>query len=681
MSHTRRLAAIMFTDIEGYTALMQRSEAEAVKIRHRHREVFKPVTAQFDGQIIQYYGDGTLSIFGSAVSAVKCACELQRLFQQSPKVPVRIGIHVGDIILTEDDIIGDSVNLASRVESMAVAGSVLISDKVVEEIKNQEDLVVKYLGSFLFKNDQKKRDIYALDSPDLVVPESHQLGGKVVSQSKPEKAKVVENPGKNDKKDVFISYAQVDDESLTEEESGWISTFDKALRKRTAQLLGYQPGIWREPKSKDPLPDEVFNDFPKLKVMISIISPRYLESRDCLTELKEFYKIVSQKGGVKIDNKWRIFKVIKTPVPNDQHPPETQGIVGYEFFEVDENGHFREFNLDKGSPSYYQFLERFEDVAQDLTQVIRSLEAGETKTESVLAKEVVPKAVKAVYLAKTTSELNAVRDNIRRDLEMNGFKVLPEQELPLDHRFKEVVQENLGQCQLAIQLVSSKYGLVPEDEEHSVPNLQYELCVEAGLPCLIWMPDDLKTEDPRQQTFLDKLQTEAPNHENTEVLNAELEEFKTHMMDTLDNLEEDVIEVVETDSGPPRVYLIYDKADTEEALVIDDYLYDQGFEVLTPLFDGTEPELRETHKDNLRTCDAALIYHGDGSEFWLNAKINDLRKAPGYGRSKPMAKKAVYISGARNSSKERFRSRELEVIKQFDTFSGDNLRSFNEMLG
>ena len=141
MAQERRLVAIMFTDIEGYTALMQRSEAIAVQTRQRHREVFSPVTAKYGGKIIQYYGDGTLSILSSAISAVQCACELQQQFLQDPSIPVRIGIHIGDIIITEDDIIGDSVNLASRIESLAVAGSVLISDKVLEEIKNQAVLI------------------------------------------------------------------------------------------------------------------------------------------------------------------------------------------------------------------------------------------------------------------------------------------------------------------------------------------------------------------------------------------------------------------------------------------------------------------------------------------------------------------------------------------------------------
>ncbi len=179
MKASRRLCAIMFTDIEGYTRLMRESEARAVAIRQRHREVFQEHTRAFGGEIIHYYGDGTLSIFDSTVNAVRCAAALQRSFREDPALPVRIGIHTGDIIRTEDDIIGDSVNLASRVESLAVAGSVLVSGKVADEIRSHPDLPLQRLGKFLFKSEGKKREVYALDLPGLEIPKPKTIRGKL----------------------------------------------------------------------------------------------------------------------------------------------------------------------------------------------------------------------------------------------------------------------------------------------------------------------------------------------------------------------------------------------------------------------------------------------------------------------------------------------------------------------
>ncbi len=179
MGFERQLAAIMFTDIRGYTKLMQISEDKAIKMRTRHREIFEAVTAQFSGQIIQYYGDGTLSIFKSAVDAVRCGHALQTMFQQEPVIPVRIGIHMGDVVVTESDVIGDSVNVAARVESLGVPGSVLISGKVAGEIQNQDDLTTVSLGMFHFKNDAQPRHVYAMKLDGLVVPRRQDLEGKL----------------------------------------------------------------------------------------------------------------------------------------------------------------------------------------------------------------------------------------------------------------------------------------------------------------------------------------------------------------------------------------------------------------------------------------------------------------------------------------------------------------------
>src|SRR5215470_568068 len=148
MQATRQLAAIMFTDMEGYTALMQKNEQEAIERRNRHRHVFEKAMADHEGKIIQYYGDGTLSIFSSAIHAVNAGVAMQLLFRETPRVPLRIGIHIGDIAVDDSGVYGDGVNIASRIESFAVAGSVFISDKVFDEIKNQSAINTISMGVF-----------------------------------------------------------------------------------------------------------------------------------------------------------------------------------------------------------------------------------------------------------------------------------------------------------------------------------------------------------------------------------------------------------------------------------------------------------------------------------------------------------------------------------------------------
>jgi class 3 adenylate cyclase/TolB-like protein/Tfp pilus assembly protein PilF len=164
----RQLVAIMFTDIEGYTSLMQKDESKAITYRDRHREVFDVTTKKFDGRILQYYGDGTLSTFPSAIDAVQCGIEMQLAFRKKGlRIPIRIGIHSGDIIVTDQDIIGDAVNVASRIEALAKTGSVYISEKVYDEIKNQPELQTTSLGFHTLKSVTKPIEIFSAFNYEL----------------------------------------------------------------------------------------------------------------------------------------------------------------------------------------------------------------------------------------------------------------------------------------------------------------------------------------------------------------------------------------------------------------------------------------------------------------------------------------------------------------------------------
>ena len=180
----RRLAAIMFNDIVGYTALMQADEVLAKKKRDRHRTVLHQALNSWNGDIIQHYGDGTLCIFQSALEAVNCAIEIQQQLVQPPEVPLRIGIHTGDIVRDEEGIYGDGVNLASRIESMATSGSVLISGKVHDEIKNHREVSSRPLGEFELKNVSKPVELYAIANDRIRVPKGAELQGKGLERIK-----------------------------------------------------------------------------------------------------------------------------------------------------------------------------------------------------------------------------------------------------------------------------------------------------------------------------------------------------------------------------------------------------------------------------------------------------------------------------------------------------------------
>ena len=174
---SRRLAAVMFTDVVGYTTMMQEDEEVALNARRRHREALERIVSEAGGEVLQLFGDGGLSIFPSSVNAVKAATELQQTFREEPEVPVRIGIHQGDVELDEFGAAGNAVNIASRIESLSPPGGVLISEKVFAEVRNQPNIDTASLGLFYFKNVGEPIQLHAVQGGSLTVPEREQLGG------------------------------------------------------------------------------------------------------------------------------------------------------------------------------------------------------------------------------------------------------------------------------------------------------------------------------------------------------------------------------------------------------------------------------------------------------------------------------------------------------------------------
>lgn len=166
----RQLAAIVFTDIVGYTHLMHINEDHALLLRSRHRSVLLALHEKYGGEVLQFFGDGTLSIFHSSVNAVECSVEMQIEYKKDPEVPVRIGIHVGDISYDGTDAFGDGLNVAARIEPICEPGGVYISERVFEDIRNHAWLQAIHVGNFQLKNIAGDTPLYAISSKGMALP-------------------------------------------------------------------------------------------------------------------------------------------------------------------------------------------------------------------------------------------------------------------------------------------------------------------------------------------------------------------------------------------------------------------------------------------------------------------------------------------------------------------------------
>jgi len=167
----RRLAAIMVTDMVGYSALSQSDEARAMKLLETHRQLLRPVVQDFLGKEIKTLGDGFLIEFVSALDATRCAVEIQKAHKDynqtnvGNQFAVRIGIHIGDVIHQEDDVLGDAVNIAARIEPLAEPGGICVSEQVYAQVRNKVDYPMTKLPPQRLKNIEIPVEVYRVALP------------------------------------------------------------------------------------------------------------------------------------------------------------------------------------------------------------------------------------------------------------------------------------------------------------------------------------------------------------------------------------------------------------------------------------------------------------------------------------------------------------------------------------
>ncbi len=171
MSHTHQLAAIMFTDIVGYTALMGNDEEKAFDLLRKNRQVQRPLIQKYNGRWIKELGDGVLASFSNVTEAVLCAGHIQKTTGNIDNLKLRIGIHLGDVVFENDDVFGDGVNIASRLMAQAQSGSICISESAHSNVSNKKGITTNFLREELLKNVKDPIRIYEVNVDASVISE------------------------------------------------------------------------------------------------------------------------------------------------------------------------------------------------------------------------------------------------------------------------------------------------------------------------------------------------------------------------------------------------------------------------------------------------------------------------------------------------------------------------------
>jgi hypothetical protein len=195
----------------------------------------------------------------------------------------------------------------------------------------------------------------------------------------------------------------------------------------------------------------------------------------------------------------------------------------------------------------------------------------------------------------------------------------------------------------------------------------------------LWIPQGLSLSDERQRRLLDRIRLDRGMRPDTDLLETSFEDLRTLIAARLKESEKPAPVAAGTKPGMASLYLVYDQRD--EAIIgpWSDLLF-QSFEVVHPLFEGDEREVREAHEDALRQCDGVLLFYGSANEAWLRRKLTEVQKSPGNGRTKPAPELCVVQAPPRTPTKEKFRSHYCHVVPQWTGCDASLLQPFVEAL-
>lgn len=478
--------------------------------------------------------------------------------------------------------------------------------------------------------------------------------------------------------DVFISYSHRDDEPDPVLETRWVSDLHRALENRLGQILGRDVAVWRDPRMKgnEPLGEALDRRLAAATALVCVITPSFIASDWCRREVGSFGEACRDQGLEMVNGLSRVFKVLKTPVDLDKHPLSVQELVGYEFYTHDpETGYPQELQKAFGKEVQVQYWQRLNRLAYEISELLQVVEEAEVDSARIRPK---------IFLAETTRDLRDEREAVHTDLRRKGYRVLPERSLSAGPDLDEILAAQLRACDLSVHLVGEQRGPLTGSSGLSLVEAQLEAASRhARRGRILWLPPGLSPADPGQAELVKRLRE-----------GSDLGPSDDLVAGSLDKLQLTIDRALKSAAGreyrPPsepaeaearsRVYLICDALDDEAVGPLSDALFSSGYEVITPAFEGDESEIRLDDQENLKSCDAVMLYWGAASELWRRRRQRDVQKSWGYGRTRPLLSTAVYVAPPDRPEKRRFRTHDALVITALESAGEDLLEPFFDQL-
>jgi TIR domain len=493
------------------------------------------------------------------------------------------------------------------------------------------------------------------------------------------------------KPDIFISYSHIDNEDPPQ----WVDTFAKQLQLKVDSRWGVRAKIWKDERldGNDVLQPTILPVVKSATVIVSVVSPGYLQSPWCQTELKTFCD--ANKTGLTVNGKSRIFKVEKLPIDDPAKLgtiPELLDCTGEKFYTKSKDGK-KDVPVDPKRKA--EFANLVDNVALALTPLLGSL-VGERAR--------LPSTGLTIYLAATSSDLRAQAESLRNSLRLAGHTVL-ENDPVYTPDYDQRVAGQLARALLSIHPVGDNYATL-ENSDELIESRAYALANEEAkrrtdFMRVAWRPGSSLPEESRKRAFVATLRDDV-DQANMQFLARPLEELKTFVADYVRKLTTPAAPPAAASppaaAAPPAaspgtaqpaaapfapkpaaavgkqrakaVYLLYDNAADNAAgspsaahlTALRKFLFERGLEVRRPLSEGFPEVLADYHARMLRTCDAVLIYYGNADPDWLQLRVTDLGD-PALGRGPGgYAACAVLLAPPRTADKDDYMSHDVPGV-------------------
>jgi len=536
MIQSRQLAAIMFTDIVGYTALMGNNEQKAFELLRKNREIQKPIIEEFGGQWIKELGDGVMASFPTVSDAVYAAIKIQQSCLVANEFLLRIGIHQGEVVFENGDVFGDAVNIASRLQALAPPAGIFVSESVHRNVSNKNDIRSEFIRVENLRNVKDPVPVYKINSAAEEKSSAN--------QRRPVLSSIL--PGYDC--DIFISYRFNDNKY-----DGWVTEFVDKLSQELSATLKDKLSIYFDKNAEEdrkPFYEEnsLITRHIKSLIFIPIVSQTYCDQTSLVwnEEFKGF------QSGAKKDPFGPAIQLgsgkASRTIPVKIHEIEAEDIkllenelsggmrsVDFIYREEGVNRPLHPSDDEKFAtplrPLYRNQINKLANLIKDVISGIKQLERGnrqEPAAYTPTARQIVPQVFSTsvspsikvqvidrqrpnIYLAWTSGDLKESREEMAIILNKAGFNVLPSTDCPADDEtFKIRSAEEISKCVCSLHMLSGEFGRRFEaDDEISFPGYQFmeakKRVDHAGdeFNIFVWLdPDRAKQIKPAQQNFI-----------------------------------------------------------------------------------------------------------------------------------------------------------------------------------